>query len=117
MFGSLGFPELFPIFFILGSLLIPIVGCAVLLWILIRSQRRLARAGGHPSLSSYLRAVPQTDDEKRAAVDLALKGLVICFLGLIFPPLLLAGLFPFFYGARKVVYASMGLGLVDDARR
>ena len=53
----------------------------------------------------------------RAAVDLALKGLVICLLGLIMPPVLLMGLFPLFYGARKIAYASMGLGLVDDARR
>jgi len=26
---------------------------------------------------------------------------------------MLLGLFPFFYGARKVVYASMGLGFAD----
>jgi hypothetical protein len=42
---------------------------------------------------------------------------VLCLLGLIFPPLLLVGLFPFFYGARKLVYASLGLGLVDDGER
>jgi hypothetical protein len=33
------------------------------------------------------------------------------------PPLLLVGLFPLFYGVRKIIYASMGLGLLDDARR
>jgi hypothetical protein len=33
------------------------------------------------------------------------------------PPVLLIGLFPLFYGVRKIVYASMGLGLVDDPRR
>ena len=66
---------------------------------------------------AYLRAAPQTDDEKRDAADLALKGLVLCLLGLLFPPLLLFGLIPFFYGARKVVYASMGLGLADDPDR
>jgi hypothetical protein len=33
------------------------------------------------------------------------------------PPVLLIGLFPMFYGARKIAYASMGLGLVDDASR
>jgi hypothetical protein len=35
-------------------------------------------------------------------------------LGLIFAPLVLVGLVPLFYGGRKLVYASMGLGLVDD---
>ena len=30
---------------------------------------------------------------------------------------LLIGMFPLFYGARKIAYASMGLGLVDDARK
>ena len=35
-------------------------------------------------------------------------------LGLLFPPLVLVGLMPLFYGGRKLVYASMGLGLVDD---
>jgi hypothetical protein len=70
-----------------------------------------------PSLSAYLKAVPQTDHEKQAAVDLALKGVVICLLGLMVPPLLLVGLFPLFYGVRKIIYASMGLGLLDDARR
>ncbi len=117
MFGSLGVPELFTILMISGVFLIPMVGAVILIWLLVRSQRRLARTLGHPSLSAYLRAAPQTDEEKRAAVDLALKGLVICLLGLMFPPILLIGLFPLFYGARKIAYASMGLGLVDDARQ
>jgi hypothetical protein len=76
---------------------------------------RKSRAAGYPSLTAYLRAAPQTDEEKRDAADLALKGLVLCVLGLLFPPVLLFGLVPFFYGTRKVLYASMGLGLVDDA--
>ncbi len=83
-----------------------------MLWIKFRRQvRRL----GYPSPGAYLRAAPRSDEEKRDAVNLALKGLVICLLGLVFPPFLLIGVFPFFYGARKVAWASMGLGLVDDA--
>ena len=66
-------------------------------------------------MGAYLRAAPQSDAEKRDAVDLALKGLVICILGLVFPPFFLFGLFPLFYGTRKLAWASMGLGLVDDA--
>jgi ABC-type Fe3+ transport system permease subunit len=89
-----------------------IVICLVLI-ILLMLQRK-ARQGGYAKLGAYLRAAPRSDAEKRDAVDLALKGLVICLLGLILPPFLLIGLIPFFYGARKVAYASMGLGLVDD---
>ena len=117
MFGSLGIPELFPLFMILGIFILPVLIAVVMVWILIRGQRRIALALGYPSLSAYLRAAPQTDQEKRAAVDLALKGLVISLLGLLMPPVLLIGLFPLFYGVRKIAYASMGLGLVDDARR
>jgi hypothetical protein len=61
-----------------------------------------------------LRAAPRSDAEKRDAVDLALKGLACCVIGLLFPPFVLIGLMPLFYGGRKVVYASMGLGLIDD---
>lgn len=84
---------------------------------LLRGEKRRAREAGFPSLSAYLKAAPQTDLEKQAAVDLALKGVVICLLGLMVPPLLLVGLFPLFYGVRKIIYASMGLGLLDDAQR
>ncbi len=89
-----------------------VVGVTVTLW---RSLRRKALRAGYSSFGAYMRAVPRSDEEKRDAVDLTLQGLVVCFLGLLFPPLLLIGLFPFFYGARKLVYVSMGLGLVDDA--
>ena len=117
MIGSVGFPEIFPFLMIFGVFLIPIVVAVIAVVMLLRSQKRVATRLGYPSLSAYLRAAPQTDEEKRAAVDLALKGLVICLLGLLMPPVLLIGLFPMFYGARKIAYASMGLGLVDDARR
>jgi hypothetical protein len=69
----------------------------------------------YPSTRAYLRAAPRSDAEKRDAADLALKGFVCCVLGLLFPPLVLVGLLPFFYGGRKLVFASMGLGFVDDA--
>jgi hypothetical protein len=109
----LGVPELF----ILGIFAIPTLGAVVLIAFLFRSIRRQTRRAGYSSMAAYLRAAPRTDQEKRDAADLALKGLAICLLGLLFPPLLLIGLFPFFYGARKVVYATMGLGLVDDPRQ
>jgi hypothetical protein len=91
-----------------------LIGAAVLFGTGLHRQRRNARLAGYRSLGAYLRAAPRTDEEKRDAADLALKGLVICVLGLLFPPLLLIGLFPFFYGTRKVAYGAMGLGIVDD---
>ncbi len=83
--------------------------------IVLRIYRRQARRAGYASLGAYLRATPRSDEEKRDAVDLALKGLVVCLLGLLFPPFLLIGIFPLFYGVRKLANASMGLGLVGDA--
>jgi hypothetical protein len=82
----------------------------------VLSGRRAKRLG-YSSRRAYLRAAPHSDAEKRDAADLALKGLVFCLLGLLFSPLVLVGLIPLFYGARKLVYASMGLGLVDDAEQ
>ena len=105
------------LFMMLGIFIVPVLAAVVMVWLLMRGQRRVARGLGYPSLSAYLRAAPQTDEEKRAAVDLALKGLIISVLGLLMPPVLLIGLFPLFYGVRKIAYASMGLGLVDDPRR
>ena len=89
-----------------------LIGVIAMLW---RVYQRQAANAGYASLGEFLRAAPRTDEEKRDAVDLTLKGVVICLLGLLFPPFLLIGLFPFFHGARKMAYASMGLGLVDDA--
>ena len=107
---------IFPLILLIGLLTV-IAGTITFVVMLLSQQRRLAREHGYPSLGAYLRAAPRTDREKRDATDLALKGMVICLIGLILPPLLLVGLFPLFYGARKVIYASMGLGLVDDASR
>jgi hypothetical protein len=87
-------------------------GVAVVL--IVGSLLRKAREAGSPSPTAYLRAAPHTDEEKRDAADLALKGLVLCVLGLPFPPVLLFGLVPLFHGTRNVLCASMGLGLADD---
>jgi hypothetical protein len=99
----LGVPELL----ILLPLLLP-VGFVVGF---VRRAKRL----GYPSVLAYLRAAPRTDEEKRDAVNLAMKGLVVALLGVLFAPIVLIGLVPLFYGGRKLAYASLGLGLVDDA--
>lgn len=78
---------------------------------------RRARRHGYPSVGAYLRAAPRTDAERRDAVGLMLSGVVICGLALIFPPLVLIGLVPLYFGGRKLFYASLGLGLVDDAEQ
>jgi hypothetical protein len=80
----------------------------------VAATRRATRFG-YPSTGAYLRAVPRSDAEKQDAADLAMRGLVCCMLGMLFGPFVLVGLIPLFYGGRKLVYASMGLGLVDDA--
>lgn len=101
---GVGVPELFILAVVLGPIVLFAVGV-----------RRRTKRFGYASAAAYLRAAPRSDAEKRDAADLALKGLVCCVLGLLFPPVVLVGLIPLFYGGRKLVYASMGLGLVDDA--
>ena len=95
------------VLFVFGPLL------ALLLWFWVVFANR-AKRFGYPSRRAYLLAAPRSDEERKDAADLALKGLVFCLLGLLLAPLVLVGLVPLFYGGRKLVYASMGLGLVDD---
>ena len=82
--------------------------------LLLGRWRRSARRAGYPDLRSYLRAIPSTDAEKRAAVEMALKGLILCLLGVVAPPLLLIGVFPLYYGARKLAFTWLGLEMLDD---
>jgi hypothetical protein len=104
-----GIPELIIVVF----LAVPIVGGVVY----FSGLRRRARRLGYRSTFAYLRAVPQSDEEKQDAADLAMKGLLWCVLGVVFSPCVLIGLVPLYYGGRKLVSASMGLGLVDDGNR
>lgn len=100
--------------FFMFMILVVVGGTALGVTVLYRAFAGKARRFGYPSMGAYLRAAPRSDAEKRDAADLALKGGVLCLLGLIFPPFILFGLVPLFYGVRKVLWASMGLGLVDD---
>jgi cadmium resistance protein CadD (predicted permease) len=106
VFFGIGVPELI-ILAVVGVVPIGIGMTAVMI------KRRAAQLG-YASARSYLRAAPRSDLEKRDAADLALKGAVFCLLGMVFAPFVLIGLVPLFYGGRKLVWASMGLGLVDD---
>lgn len=105
----LGVPELLILSVVL---IVPVLGLVALYGVL---TGRRAKRLGYESTRAYLRAVPRSDEEKRDAADLAMRGLVLCLLGLLFAPIVLVGLIPLFYGGRKLMYASMGLGLVDDA--
>ena len=87
---SLYVPELF----ILGVVLGPMLLFGVLI-------RRRTKRFGCASAGDYLRATPRSDAEKRDAADLALRGLVLCVLGLLFRPLILSGLVPLFYGGAQ----------------
>ena len=87
---------------------------AAIMIFIVRRLRRNAAAAGYPSVGAYLRAVPRNDEEKRQAVDLALKGVVLCVLGLFFPPLIFIGVFPFYYGARKLVLVWLGLDILAE---
>jgi hypothetical protein len=110
--GRIGVAELM---IILGIVLGPLVLGAVGIYVYRVVCGRRAKRFGYESTRAYLRAAPRSDAEKRDAADLALRGLVFCVLGLLFAPFVLIGLIPLFYGGRKLVYAAMGLGLVDDA--
>jgi hypothetical protein len=83
---------------------------AIRIW---RTWQRRAQRSGHVSVGEYLRAIPRSDEEKKEAVDLALKGGLICILGFLLPPLLLIGVFPLYYGARKIMYWRTGLDLFE----
>ena len=101
--------------------LIPaLIAAAVLVVVAVgvaRGLRRKAARAGYASIADYLRAVPRSDQEQRDAVDLALQGLALCVVGLIVPPLILVGVFPLYYGTRKILYAQLGLALPDDGDR
>jgi len=95
-------------------ILLVVVATIIALAVAVRGLHRRARRGGFGSIGAYLRAVPRSDEEKQDAVDLSLKGLALCLAGLVLPPLVLVGIFPLYYGLRKVINASMGFGIVDD---
>jgi hypothetical protein len=105
-----GIPDLFML-----ALLAVVISVPVGIVVFVVSAGRRAKRFGYASTGEYLRAAPRSDAEKRDAADLVLKGLVFCVLGVLLAPFVLIGLVPLFYGGRKLLYAWMGLGLVDDA--
>ena len=91
-----------------------LVAIATVVTAVVSMLRRHARRAGQTSVREFLRSVPRTDEERRGAIDMTLAGFAICVVGLLFPPVLLIGVFPLYFGARKMAYTALGLGLVDD---
>jgi hypothetical protein len=98
-----------------------VFGIVVVLYILVRSlialgrTRKRALQAGFKRISDYMLAAPRNDQEKREAVDMAFRGLAICVVGIaIFEPLILFGVFPLYYGARKITLAVLGMDLIVD---
>lgn len=91
------------------SLALPLLALIVaVVWI-----GRRARRAGYPSWRAYLSATPQTDAQKAEAIDLLVRGVVLCTLGVLFRPLVLVGVVPLYVGARKVMRAWFALGSED----
>ncbi len=87
--------------------LVPIALLLVVLFLLLRMWR--VRLPG-------LRKLPKTDKEKLGAVELTLKGAALCILGIVFPPLIVIGLVPLYYGARKLAAIRLGIMLTEEDR-
>lgn len=81
----------------------------VLLFIEHIHRRRQARQMGYRNWSEYMRSVPKNDAEKKAAVEMAARGVVYCVLGALFPPLVIVGLFPLYRGLRKLGLLAAGV--------
>ncbi len=105
------------LFVILLALLLALAVAAAIVIFVVRRLRQNAAAAGYPGVGAYLRAVPRNDEEKRQAVDLALKGVILCGLGLFFPPMILVGVVPFYYGSRKLILVWLGLDILAEIDR
>ena len=99
---------------VLLALLATLAVSAAIVIFVVRKLRQNAAAAGYPGVGAYLRAVPRNDEEKRQAVDLALKGVILCTLGLFFPPMILIGVVPFYYGSRKLILVWLGLDILAE---
>jgi hypothetical protein len=76
--------------------------------------RERLRKRGYSKLKTYLYELPKTDEQKLDAIELAIKGAVLCILGHLFPLFLLIGLIPLYYGARKLAAIQWGLAKAAD---
>ena len=106
--------EDFTAFAIFGPVMVLLVVLLVWSLIAVSRTRQRARQAGFKRVSDYMLAVPRNDREKREAVNMAFRGLALCLVGIVFAPLLLLGVFPLYYGGRKVTLALLGTDLLAD---
>jgi hypothetical protein len=72
---------------------------------------------------NYFFKVPESNRQKLDAIGLALKGVCICLLGVgcipvivIGLPLIILGLFPLYFGMRKLIAARLGIQQCEDEK-
>ena len=99
----------------LALVVLLLAGWIAVLLVPILIWRSRVRRRGYPGLMAYLRELPHTEAEMLDAVELTLKGAVLCVLGLLFPPLVLIGAAPLYYGARKWASVTLGIKGASDA--
>jgi len=99
--------------FLLGGLLLVVLPLVFFVVPILIWRGRLRRRG-YPGLLAYLRELPRTDAERLDAVELSLKGAMLCLLGLLFPPILIIGLVPLYFGLRKLAAVRLGIKSLDE---
>lgn len=105
-----------PRYMLLAALFwLAIAALLILPALMVYRSRRKARQMGYPSYRAYLRAVPKDDREKRDAIDLTARGVVLCLLGVLFPPFIILGLTPLYYGGRKLAMLGAGVNPTPPA--
>ncbi len=94
--------------FLLGGLLLVVLPLVFFVLPILIWRGRIRRRG-YPGLGVYLRELPGTDAERLEAVELSLQGAMLCLLGLLFPPILIIGLVPLYFGLRKLAAVRLGI--------
>jgi hypothetical protein len=100
--------QVFVVLFLMAAVILLVV------WVGRTILARKARGFDFETVRSYLSAVPQTEAQMLDATDLALKGLVMTVLGILFAPLMFVGLLPLYYGFRKLILVQMNVALTDS---
>jgi len=91
------------------SFLVAIVaGVVIACRIVLRRLRARSIRFGFSGVLQYLRAIPKGEAQRADAIELAVRGGAICLLAAVFPLLVLVGVLPLYYGARKLLYMHFG---------
>ena len=99
----------------LGPIIAALIAMVILLVTILVALRVISRLRaaaaefGYDGVRTYLRAIPGTNAERGDAIELTMRGGLICLVGAIFPLIVLVGMFPLYYGVRKLLYANFVL--------